>query len=183
MENESTIQDTPVQGKQVKRIDFNENKFEANGKVYHIETGIATGRFMEYEVYQLELMASMSISKLYEKQNVLYQLLNQCRFADAAVVLNEIRSNTVKKSEKEPTVLKICALFINTEDEDRTVFNNDLVVRKIDDWKKEGIDIRDFFTLAFNLVPGFIEIYNKLTRDITEALNPLGVDKVKDGNA
>ncbi len=155
--------------KEVKRFDSRTDKeFMANGKRYLIETAIPVGRFMEFEILQLELMQGMSIEKVYERINVLYQLLNQQRFADCAVIANELRSNVVKKVEREPTVLKICALFINAEDEDRSTFNNDTVVRKLADWKAECLDMRDFFQFAFDLIPSYTNIYKQLTQTITE---------------
>jgi hypothetical protein len=66
--------------------------------------------------------------------------------------------------------MKICTLFMNTEDEDRTVWNNDVVMRKLEDWKQAGIDVNDFFDIALILVPSYIEIYNKFTQSITEKL-------------
>jgi hypothetical protein len=39
---------------------------------------------------------------------------------------------------------------------------------KIEDWKAEGIDIQDFFTLALNSVNGFIDIYGQMSKRISQ---------------
>lgn len=151
----------------IKRIDFNENKFMANGKEYFIETHLSVGRFCEYQILQAELAQGMTVKKYMEKTAVLYQLINQQRFADAAVTLRQMMDGMLTLEAKEPVVLKLCTLFINTADEDRTTWGNDLVVNKMADWKAEGIAADDFFQVAFTTVPGYIDAYNKLTQSIT----------------
>ena len=39
---------------------------------------------------------------------------------------------------------------------------------KINDWQQEGYDVNDFFQLAWNLVPSFIENYKE---DLVNTLN------------
>lgn len=175
-----TDKDPSTQGKQVKRIDFTANEFEANGKTYFIESAMPVARFMEFEILQLELAQAMTIEQVYKKFDDLYKMLNQQRFADCAVMINGLRDNAIKRQEREPTVLKLCALFMNTHEEDRTVYNNDVIVKKIADWKEEGIDMRDFFAFAFNTVPGLAAIYNKLTQGITEALTQSTTQAVRE---
>lgn len=154
-----------------KNIDFNAGKFEANGKTYYLETKMNIGRYCEFLILQRELTMGMTLQELYEAWSVQKQLLNQTRFVDAAVYADKVMNHCVKLKEKEPTVLKICTLFINTAEEDRTKWDNDLVVRKMEDWKAELIDKDDFFHVAFTLVPGFIAIYNNFTQSIMERLD------------
>jgi hypothetical protein len=61
-------------------------------------------------------------------------------------------------------------LFINTEDEDATIWNQDLMNAKIEDWKIEGIAIQDFFQFALNSVNGFIGIYKKMSEATSEKI-------------
>jgi hypothetical protein len=53
----------------------------------------------------------------------------------------------------------MCALFCNYEGEDEKIYNEEIMKSKIEDWQKEGYDINDFFSLAWTLVPSFLEIY------------------------
>ena len=155
---------------ELKRIDFVKNEFVANGKLYKIVSRLPISRYCEFQVLQVELAMGMTVQKLYDKLSILRQVLNQARFVDSAILIGDMTSHMAKLVEKEPTVLKICTLFINTEDEDITTWNNDLVVRKLADWKAEGICADDFFRVAFNTAPGYIEIYNTLTLAITETI-------------
>lgn len=153
--------------KELKRIDFEKGIFEANGKKYFIESQMSIERFCEFQIYEKEAGLGMPFKKIYENLQTVYQDLNATKFADASVRLNDLMHGVAKLDEKEPAALKICALFMNTEDEDRSVITNDMIVKKIEDWKKE-YDMRDFFWFALDTVNGFMEIYNRDFRNTSE---------------
>lgn len=154
----------------LKSIDFASGQFTANGKTYFLETKLTITRYCEFQILQRELGMGMTLQEIYDGFLDCRKLLNQTRFVDSAVFVDKILMHCMKLKEKEPTVLKICTLFCNTEDEDRTAWGNDLVVKKLEDWKKEGIYVGDFFDVALTLAPGYIELYNKFTQNISEAL-------------
>jgi hypothetical protein len=155
-------------GRGLKRIDLTKSSFMANGKEYFIEHGFSIERYCEYQILEKELAFGYTFSKLYEELTTIYNLMNKTKFVECAVMLHNITNGISKVSEREPTMLKLCALFINTADEDRTTVNADLIGRKLEDWKLEGYDVRDFFTLALNTLDGFINVYKKLTQDISQ---------------
>lgn len=152
--------------KELKRLDMTKPSFEANGVTYHIESGLSIERFCEYQILEKEAGFGVTFKKVFDNLKELHGLMNEVKFVEAAVKLDNMLRGVAKLEEREPTLLKICALFINTAEEDRTTINNDMVVKKIEDWKKE-YDIRDFFTLALNTVDGFLEIYANATRIIS----------------
>jgi len=152
---------------ELKRIDFTAGVFEANGTTYRIEGALTIERYAELQILEKELGYGLTFKGMYEKLEKLYQLINKQKFADSAVLVNDMMRGIVKVQEREPTVLKICALFINSDDEDRTAFTSDMVNKKIADWKAEGIDMRDFFTVASSSVSGFLEVYRTVTRIIS----------------
>lgn len=67
-------------------------------------------------------------------------------------------------------ILRFCALFIVTKDEDLTTLNDVHTELKIENWKKD-MNIPDFFLLAKQQVPRFKELVGKLSeeRDQREA--------------
>lgn len=158
---------------QLKRIDFTKPSFIANGKEYFIENGFSIERYCEYQVLEKELGYGNTFKGLYDKLHALYNLMNNVKFVEASVALNNILQGITKIEEREPTMLKLCALFINTKDEDRTIITADMVAEKINDWKKEGYEMKDFFTLALNTMDGFIETYKRLTQT-TSQMEALG---------
>lgn len=154
----------------MQKIDFESGKFEANGKTYYLETKLSIARFCEFQVLEKEMAMGMTIKEIYEGLQKNDKLLNQQRFVDCAVFNRELINHCAMLTKKEPVILKICTLLINTENEDRSKWDNDLVVRKLDDWKAANIDVNDFFYIAFALVPGYINVYNLLTQSILENL-------------
>lgn len=156
---------------ELKRIDFKKGSFQANGKTYYINSSLTIERYAELQIFQAEIGPGMEYEKIFKKLHDVYKLINKMQFADAAVYVNDLIRGFSKLEEKEPTILKICTLMCNTDDEDRTTYNNDLAVKKIEDWKREGIDMRDFFQLASGLVSGFLDVYKTATLIISEQKN------------
>lgn len=156
------------QGKGVKRIDFEKSYFYAQGKKYNIENAYSIARYSMYQILEKELGFSTSFKQLFDDLVKLRQLLNKTEFVDGAVLLNNMITGCSNVSHNQHTALKMCALFCNTDDEDRTKITDDLIEKKIEDWTAEGYDIKDFFTLALNTINGYIEIYKSLTQSTTQ---------------
>lgn len=151
----------------LKRIDLETGRFTANGRDYFIEGSLSIARYAEFQIYEKELAYGLTVKGLYEKLKAVNKFLDKIRFVDAVVAINDVMRGVMKLEEREPVVLKICALYCNTTDEDRTVINEDMITQKIADWKAEGIDMRDFFLLASNSVNGLLEIYRIVTLNIS----------------
>lgn len=151
----------------LKRIDLNTGVFEANGTRYTIEGSVTIERYAELQILEKELGYGLTFKAMFDKLSQAFTLLNKQKPADAAVLLNDMIRGMAKIQEREPIVLKICALFMNTDDEDRSSFSQDMYNRKIADWKAEKLDMRDFFTVASNSINGYIEIYRTVTRIIS----------------
>lgn len=158
-----------MEGKQLKRIDLERGYFEANGKKYFIEGAMSIERYAEFQIFEKELAYGLTVKAIFEKLGELWKLINKLKFGEAAVQLNDLIRGVSKIEEREPVVLKICALVINEENEDRGEFSQDMINRKITDWKAEGMDMRDFFLVASGSVNGLQEIYKKVTRIISGA--------------
>lgn len=153
---------------QLKRIDFEKGKFEANGKIYTIEGGLSISRYAELQILEKELGFGFTVKSIFDKLQTMWKNQNGLRFAENAVILNDLIRGIAKVQEREPVFLKICALFMNTEGEDTRTITKDMIDAKINDWKTEGLDMRDFFQAASSSVNGFLEIYRTVTRIISE---------------
>lgn len=154
--------------KPLKKIDFSTGKFEANGITYYLETTLTVGRYCEFQILERELATGMAIKDLYDNRFKLREILNQTRFVDAAVLIDREINHFAKLNEKEPIALKLCTLFINEKDEDRGKWGNDIVVKKMEDWKASGIDVADFFAFALTIVPTLINLYHQFTLNTLE---------------
>jgi len=150
-----------------KRIDMTKPSFVANGKEYFITSHLTVARFCEFQILEKEVGFSMNFDKVFQEINEITELMNETKFVECAVRLDNLRRGVAKLKDKEPSVLKLCTLFVNTENEDPSTWNNDVMTVKIEDWKAEGIDVQDFFTLALNSVNGFIDIYEQISKRIS----------------
>ena len=167
---------------EVKRLNLKDNSFMANGRKYFYSSRMSIDRFMEFERLQAHVGFGKDFKHIYDKLKDCYNHLNGNRLADGAVIVHNLINGIAQNLEKrEHPMLQMCALFINREDENVDVFDEDMTTQKINDWKKEGYSVEDFFQLAFNFVEGFIPAYNEIIQNISEeaekALSSTGKSK------
>lgn len=154
----------------LKRLDFSTNVFVANGVTYFIEAGMSINRFRHYQILEKEAAFATTFSSMYNELRAIYDLMNEIQFVKASVKLDNLMSGVTKIQEKENTLLKMAALFINTEDEDRATITEERITKKINDWATE-YDIRDFFHFALNTMQGFTDVYKNATLATSKILD------------
>ena len=153
---------------EAKRLNFEEKKFEANGHTYYFASNMCIDRFIEFERLQAHVGFGKDFRNIYDKLKEAYEHMNTNKLADAAVIVHNLVNGIAENLDKrEHPVLQMCALFVNREDEDAKVFDADMNAQKVEDWKKAGYAIADFFQLAFNFVEGFITAYDEITQSIS----------------
>lgn len=152
----------------LKQIDLNKPSFMANGVEYFFEKGLSQARFIMYQQLQIELPFQTGFSGVVKAFQDSYKLLNQTKFADSAVIMHNALNGIQNISERRIPALELCALFINTKDEDRRIITQDMVDKKLKDWEEEGLDTIPFFQLATSSISGFKEIYSEIIRSSLE---------------
>lgn len=168
---------TKDHGKVLKTINIKDKSFTANGVEYFIEMGgISMARFIEYEKLQVELGYGVTFIQLYEAIKESYELTNKQRFADLAVKLYNILQGIKTFEERRTPAFELCALFINTKDEDRGTITKDRIENKLKDWEAEGLDSIPFFQLAVSSLQNFSTAYN-VAIQIASELEKLGKKK------
>jgi hypothetical protein len=155
---------------ELKKLDLNSKNFIANGKVYIIETGLSIERYSMYEQLQIELGYGVSFDEMTQKWKDAYNAAQNAKLADVAVIAYNTLNGIQQVYDRQPLVLKMCALFINEESEDRRVITTDMIIQKIEDWQEEGLEIGPFFQLAIGIIPGFADHYKQLTQTSSEAI-------------
>lgn len=158
--------------RELKKINFEDKKFTANGNVYYIEQSLTQDRWKEWRKLQVELAYDMTYDILFEKLKLAYTHLNKPHPepADCAVILHNIMYGLkgAMEEKRTPLVLQLCSLFMNTADEDRTVITEQMIDKKTEDWRIEGIDMNSFFLFALNSIPNFIPSYNSIIQSILQ---------------
>ena len=146
-------------------------EFTANNRVYRVSRSMSFDRYEAYELLQVELGMARTFEQFRAQIQEAYDLCNKVAtgkpvFADMAVVLRDLLIGAALVGERQtPTVLKLCALFINREGEDVGIVDDELIQSKIADWRAEGLDMRFFFQFALSSIPGFIEALRAASPD------------------
>ena len=141
----------------LKQVDIiQDESFMANGKEYFLEPQISIERFRKMNEFEIELSFATTFKKHYAGLQELKDVLNEARFVDGAVKLNDIMlgmHRILDKNNHHP-ILKYCALILNTKDEDRRAYDEKIMTEKIEDWQEEGIPVSSFFQVALHTVSG-----------------------------
>jgi hypothetical protein len=148
--------------------------FTANGTEYFVESSVSAERYKEYLNFEIELANGISAVDYFHKvkeaweiiANTPIQSLTPNHMNMAQVLLYRAMEGIGKIADRELEVLKICALFINSENEDRRVYSKGVEEKKIKDWNEEGIDINSFFLLAARF-SGSIQSLYRLSSEIS----------------
>jgi len=162
----------------LKKLDLTKKSFKGkSGETYYFEKDLSTERFKEYEKLQAEVGFGVDFSTMYDRLKQLYELLNKQKFADAAVLTNNmvtgISSNLNKRINP---ALQMATLMINTKDEDRGVWTYEMAEEKIADWSE--YEVQGFFSFAVSLVNGLSEAYNEVILNTLE-IEPLDMNTSK----
>lgn len=150
---------------EVKKLDLTQTSFTANGKKYHIRRSLCIERWRYFEDLQALVGFGRSFDDIFIAFKEIWNALDDkggAKTATAAIIChNAMTGIKTKLEQRHHPALMICTLFINYEGEDEKIYDEEIMKQKIEDWQKEGYDINDFFQLAWNLVPSFIEHYSE----------------------
>ena len=151
----------------LKTLDPAARSFEAGGETYFVETKLSIARFHDYQILEKEAGFSMTFAGMFNEIAAAYKDLQTLKAMDAGVKLHNLMNGMAKMKEKEHVLLKMCALFMNTENEDRGEISEDLISKKIEIWKNE-YEVNGFFTQALSTVDGFFKIFAEMHQIISE---------------
>jgi len=143
------------------QISIKDRVFIANGKKYYIADKICIDRWKEYEKLQIRLTFGIGFLEIFSNLTAAFELLNKQKFAQAAVVIHNVLSGIkdAETPERMPDALMMCALVMNREGEDVKVYDEQVALDKIEDWRAEGLDMLSFFAWALNSINGFKQTY------------------------
>ncbi len=141
--------------------------FVANGTEYFIERTISSDRYREYMDIEIQLGFGYNAYDLFQQIKEAYSVigdnpitsLTPNHIVQFQVTLYRLMEGVGKVADRELEVLRLCALFINTKDEDRRYYSKDIEEKKIHDWKEAGIDVSSFFLLASTFSESIQRLY------------------------
>lgn len=157
----------------LKSVDLSQKSFTANGKAYFIENEISIQRSVYAEMAKLELEKGIRVGSSTDDWQKVYDLANAQKFADIAVLAYNNRRGFKDLLTNTHPILKLCACFINEENEDRRYISDDAVTKKVNDWAEEGFTMSGFFMLALTSLKEEVASYKSVTQTISEIIEEL----------
>lgn len=148
--------------------DIKEGFFTANGKKYYLENKISIARKIYSDRLIVEVMSGASPSMMFNDLSKLYNLCNEKKFADIAVSLHNKMHGLKEWNERRDPILGLCALYLNTEEENRREISEELIKQKIADWEAEGIEYGFFSLMAKSLLKELIAIWKENSPNTSE---------------
>lgn len=167
---------------ELKRLDLEATEFEANGKKYFVKQSLSVERFRWFEKYQVDFGFGRSYKSIADSLKKAVDFGNKGKGIEAwNIVLNLIMAIGEGLDKRTNNAMMLCALFIVTDDEDLTKWDEQEQIVKIADWNEEGFDVNSFFQLAANLVQGFIGDLEDILTDTSELAKALELIKQLEG--
>jgi hypothetical protein len=139
-------------------IDLGQKHFECGGRKFFVKDSLSFVRYRELQKLNLEFGYSATFADTFKHIREAWDFLNATKLGEAAVVLHNIMYGIATLDEKDDPALRLCALFIDEEGEDSTVYDEGKMKEKIECWGRE-LAVLPFFQLASNLVPGWMPAY------------------------
>jgi hypothetical protein len=155
---------------ELKQIPNNGAPFMANGKQYFVEENLSIDRWIYMNELTIQLGFGVEYQEMQQNWFNVIDMAEKQKFASIVILAHNQVNGVSKIYEREPMILKFCALFMNTADEDRGTITEDVISRKIEDWKKEGWGIDGFLEFSLLKVKGLAENFrNVIQGDFLEA--------------
>lgn len=169
---------------ELKMLDLNASQFDANGVTYYVKDSLSVERFRAFEKLQVSFGFAREFKQIYDMLTKSVDLANKGKGLEAWNIIFNLREEVGKNNldNKHQNGMYICALFIVSEGEDLTTWDQQLADKKISDWNKEGIDVNFFFRLAANLVSGYIDTLQDIfqnTSNLAEAMENINTSDTK----
>jgi hypothetical protein len=149
---------------ELRTIDLSLKHFECQGRKFYVKDTLSFARYREMQKINLEFGYSATFHDIFKNIRTAWEFLNQTKLGEAAVVLHNIMYGVVSLEDKDDPALRLCALFIDEEGEDSTVYDEGKMREKIECWGKE-LNTLPFFQLASNIVPDWIPTYQIVLND------------------
>lgn len=142
----------------LKTIDFSKKYFECEGRKFYVRDSLSFARYRELQKINLEFGFSATFQDIFKNLRMAWDNLNSLKLGEAAVILHNVMYGIIQLDDKEDPALRVCALFIDEEGEDPSVYDEGKMKEKIDLWGKH-YEVSPFFQLASDLTMGWTDAY------------------------
>jgi hypothetical protein len=151
--------------KELRKLDFKTDKtFDCGGKKFTVNDSLSFARYRESQKIMLEFGFSASFVDIYNNLKSCTEAFDKGKYFDMATIIYKVMEGVKNTIDKDEPSFRLCALFINEEEEDPTIYNELIMKKKIECWSKE-LDVSPFFYLAASLVEGWMNAYESTIRN------------------
>lgn len=155
--------DSPINGQKLKTFNPADGKFECGGKTYFIHQSLSFERYEKLREFTIEMGYSATFAQIFDNLRRAWEKLNENKLADGAVIVHNIMNGIQRLEQKHDVAFRICALFINEENEDATIYDEEKQTEKIDAWGRE-YEVSPFFDVAISLVKDWLPAYETVIK-------------------
>lgn len=146
---------------ELRKIDFEKDTdFECEGKHFYLTDSLGFVRYRKSQEIMLEFGFSASFLDIYHNLEIAKEYFDKGKYYNMAITHFKIMEGIKNLNEKDDPALRLCALFINEEDEDISKYDEALMKAKISCWASE-LEVGPFFYLAAGLVNHWTNAYEK----------------------
>ena len=142
-------------------IDVTKGYFQTENHIYHIMPDkMSIDRYFEYKWLQHEITFNRDIKHTYDEIVRLNKInTGQGKLTNPIAIMNETANTTFElanslmaiknKNIRQDKMFRLVALFCNREGEDITVYDEGVMLSKMQDWQDYGFDVDAFFLLCY----------------------------------
>jgi len=163
------------------RIDFTKDHFVTkSGKKYFFLDSMPVDYWTQYQMLVPEITFGVTFKNMHDTLIRINEALttgNELMKGHAVAVDLSYNQAAAIKNFTDPSrfdpILKMSALWIVTEDEDISKYDDRIANAKIKDWKESAISMDDFFLLCGKKIGYFKEIYLDMHRLADQLEKPI----------
>ena len=151
----------------LKEFDPKQDVIKTDKNTYRVlSSNISVERYLAMEMWELLLLGYQSHRNYAEYQAELLKNFNEGNQAMLGKLLIDGQMMFGFQKEKVHPVLMFCMIFVVREDEDLTVWDEDLAKEKIKDLVEYGYGMPSFFALCLRVSPILKKGYKNFTQSI-----------------
>lgn len=149
------------------KFELDNGQLKVGDVVYQMEADISIERFNAYQRWETEASFGLTYKQMMGNWRKVWDMVQDGgRNGEIGVVAYNTMQGITRQDENDVAVLKLCAVFLNAPDEDRTGLDLAVVDRKMNHWREAGVPIQFFIQLSAILINGFIADYNAISQGI-----------------
>jgi hypothetical protein len=145
---------------EIKMVEIEPGKtFMANSRRYIVSDSFSIGRLAKIEELEEEMNMFSDKKTCHAVMLAAMGKINELNPGDAyALMYNKIEADR-RNVKIAPYALRICAVYINREEENLGDITDTSIAEKINDWSEEGLDIRPFLAFAVSVFRELLQSY------------------------